>query len=169
MDRPPYHFLLAFCVIAIALTPGVARAQDSSNSPKTHLNQLIAQAWEYQMRTHPEQATANGDNRFNDRLTDHSPAAFDREMKHDAELVAQLQKIGLAGLGSEDQLNRQLLLRTVQTRLEGMRLKDWEMPVDQMNGPHLEYAGMSDEMPFKTVRDYENYLSRLRGLPQALA
>src|SRR3954452_7083912 len=118
MDRPPNHFLLAFCVIAIALTLGVARAHDSSNTPKAHLNQLIAQAWEYQMRTHPEQATANGDNRFNDRLTDHSPAAFDREMKHDSELAAELQKLGSTGLGSEEQLNQQLLLRTVQTRLE---------------------------------------------------
>src|SRR3982750_3411429 len=118
MNRPPYLPLLGFSLVIIAVMRGVmAPAQNSADTPNARLNKLIAQAWEYQMRTHPEQATANGDNRFNDRLTDHSPTAFDREMKHDAELVAQLQKIGLAGLGSEDQLNRQLLLRTVQTRL----------------------------------------------------
>jgi uncharacterized protein (DUF885 family) len=38
-----------------------------------------------------------------------------------------------------------------------------------MNGPHLDYASMASQMPFNTVKDYENYLSRLRLLPTAFA
>jgi uncharacterized protein (DUF885 family) len=42
------------------------------------------------------------------------------------------------------------------------------MPVNQMNGPHLAYAGMARDTPFLNTRDYENYLSRLRQLPRVL-
>ncbi len=87
-------------------------------------------------------------------------------MQHDSNFSQQLQAVSTNGLSAEDQLNRTLMLRLVETRLEGERLHDWEMPVDQMNGPHLEYAGMSEDMPFKTAHDYENYLSRLNGLPR---
>jgi uncharacterized protein (DUF885 family) len=49
--------------------------------------------------------------------------------------------------------------------VDGERFKEWEMPANQMNGPHLEYAGMSKDMPFNNVADYENYVKRLRELP----
>jgi uncharacterized protein (DUF885 family) len=35
-----------------------------------------------------------------------------------------------------------------------------------MNGMHLNYASMPTRMPFKTVKDYENYLARLHQLPR---
>ncbi len=141
----------------------------SSNAQRAQLSALIAQEWEHQMRTHPEEATFTGDNRYNNRLSDYSPAAFAAEMQHNEQFLAELQPVSTSNLSEEDQLNRSLMLRIVETRLEGERLRNWEMPVDQMNGPHLEYAGMSEDMPFKTVRDYENYLSRLNALPRAFA
>src|ERR1019366_9277108 len=66
-----------------------------------------------------------------------------------------------------DQLNKQLMLRALNDSIEGAQFKAWEMPLDQMNGPHLEYARMVSVMPFKTTQDYDNYLARLRQLPNA--
>ena len=121
------------------------------------------------MRTEPERATAIGDNRFNDKLSEYSPAAFAQRMSQDRALLAELQKISPEQLSREEQLNRTLMLRTVQTRIEAQALNQWEMPVNQMNGPHLEYASMAEEMPFESVRDYDNYLARLRQLPRVFA
>ena len=41
------------------------------------------------------------------------------------------------------------------------------MVENQMYGPHLNYAAMQHTMPFKTVKDYENYIARLHKLPRA--
>ncbi len=139
------------------------------DAASARLEQLISQDWEYQMRTEPERATAIGDNRFNDKLSEYSPAAFAQRMSHDRALLAELQKISPEQLSREEQLNRTLMLRTVQTRIEAQALNQWEMPVNQMNGPHLEYASMAEEMPFESVRDYDNYLARLRQLPRVFA
>ena len=50
--------------------------------------------------------------------------------------------------------------------MEGAKFKEWEMPVDQFNGAHLGFASMPTQMPFNTVKDYENYISRLHQLPR---
>ncbi len=156
---------MTVCVLwAVACSHGKVEAD-----AHTRLNALLSDEWQYQLRTNPEEATAIGDNRYNDRLSDYSPAAMAAQMKHDADFVAQLESIGAKGLDEEDQLNRALMLRRVETRLAGMRLKNWEMPVDQMNGPHLEYASLAEDMPFHTVKDYENYASRLGQLPRVFS
>jgi uncharacterized protein (DUF885 family) len=57
-------------------------------------------------------------------------------------------------------------VRDLRQAVEGAKFNDWEMPVDQMNGVHLQYASMPLQMPFKTVKDYENYIARLHQLPR---
>ena len=120
------------------------------------------------MTTHPELATAIGDNRFNDRLSDYSPAAFAREAEHARKALAEFKQVDAGALNEADQLNRALMVRRLETQVASERFKEWEMPVDQMNGPHIEYAGMAEDMPFQTVHDYENYVSRLKQLPRVL-
>lgn len=149
-------FLLLFSAWALAA---------ASDNAHEKLTSLIDREWQYELATSPEEATAVGDNRYNDRLSDYSAEAFEKRERHDSQVIAELKAISPSGLGKEDQLNRLLLTRMLQTEYENLRLKNWEMPVDQMNGPHLEYAGLAEDMPFHTARDYENYASRLRQLP----
>jgi uncharacterized protein (DUF885 family) len=137
-------------------------------TPHQTLTSLLEENWQHQLRTFPEMATAIGDNRYNDRLSDNSPAAYAREEEYERKLLAALQQIDSAKLSPEDRLNQALVARSLKTDLAGARFRDWEMPATQMWGPHLDYAGLAREMPFKTVHDYENYLSRLRKVPAVL-
>jgi uncharacterized protein (DUF885 family) len=130
------------------------------------LNALIEQEWQYRLREFPEMATAIGDNRYNDRLTDYSPAAFARRAEHDRAVLAVFKQIPQEGLTADDKLNLALMLQQLQVGVDGAHFNDWEMPVNQMNGPHLGYAGMARDTPFKTAADYENYVKRLRELPK---
>ena len=146
-------FAAAFCLCAA--------------TPHDTLNALIEADWQHRLRTYPEMATAIGDNRYNDLLADISPAAVAREADYRQTLLASLEKIDPAQLSPDDRLNQSLLIRSLKTSIAGTRFKNWEMPVNQRNGPQ-HYAGLSLYMPFKTTRDYENYLSRLRKLPVVL-
>ena len=58
------------------------------------------------------------------------------------------------------------MVRDLRQAIEGAKFNGWEMPVDQFNGVHLSYASMPTQMPFKTVKDYENYIARLHQLPR---
>src|SRR5262245_24515914 len=46
-----------------------------------NLHNRLNEQWEYTLRTQPEFASVIGDKRYNDRLSDFSQAAIDREIK----------------------------------------------------------------------------------------
>ena len=153
----------------LLLTAASLVGQRGAAASNAQLNALIAQQWEYELNRYPERATEIGDNRYNDRLGDYSPAAFARELEHLNKALVEFQAFDPNGLGKEDQLNRMLMIRTLQMDVDDARLKNWEMPVNQMGGPPLHYAGLAKEVPLKTVQDYDNYLSRLTQLPRVLS
>jgi uncharacterized protein (DUF885 family) len=150
---------LSFTLAAMPLA-----AQPAHDRLATALNT----EWEYQLKVNPELATAIGDTRYNDRLSDNSPAAYESADEHAKAALKTFEAIGENDLNAEDRLNRLLMIRNLQRKIEGAPFKSWEMPVDQMNGVHLDYAAMASQMPFVTEKDYENYLSRLHQIPRVL-
>jgi uncharacterized protein (DUF885 family) len=133
-------------------------------SPHETLTALLDENWQHELRTNPEFATAVGDNRYNALLSDISPEAIARELDYNRHLLAALEQIDSSQLSPDDRLNQSLLIRSLKTSIAGAPFKDWEMPATQMAGPQ-DYAGLATDMPFKTLQDYQNYLSRLRKLP----
>jgi uncharacterized protein (DUF885 family) len=161
--------LPVYTCIVVEMLLAIGCHTQTGNEQHARLQSLISQEWEHRLRTRPEFATEIGDNRYNDRLRDYSADAIAREVQYDRRMLHSFRKLDTNGLSKEDQLDRILILRTVETRVERDSFKNWEMPVDQMNGPHLYYATLPENMPFNTTRDYDNYLSRLRGLPHVFS
>ena len=69
------------------------------------------------------------------------------------------------GLAQQDTLSRALMIRQLRQDIEGAQFKPWEMPVNQMNGVHIELPDLVTLTPFKNLADYANYLARLRQIP----
>lgn len=157
-----YRVPSAILVVAL-LASAKLPAQSTSSNAK--LQSAIDTEWEYQLKTYPEVATFVGDTRYNDRLNDYSPAAFARQLAHAQQVLKTFEAINDSALGNEARLNKTLMVRSLRDQIEGAHFKDWEMPVNQMNGVHLDYAALASQMPFSTVKDYENYLARLHQMP----
>jgi uncharacterized protein (DUF885 family) len=165
----------AILLVVVVISPVflVARPISSSQSPADHgsaqsqqLHALFKEEWEYELRTSPEMATALGDNRYNDRLGDESRAFHQSDLQQRREFLARFEHIPSAGLPPGDELSLQLMIRKLRQEIEGAQFKPWEMPLNQMDGPHLWLIEMSTMMPFQTVTDYANYVSRLRQIPR---
>ena len=124
----------------------------SAATSRETLKSLIEQYWQHRLETHPEFATFVGDNRYNDRLTDNSPTAIAREFAYDRKLVTALEQDRHGPALSCRQTQSKPAPSLPQDRHRGERFKNWEMPATQMWGPHLDYAGLAKDMPFKTVR-----------------
>jgi uncharacterized protein (DUF885 family) len=153
-------------LIVLACTAVSAQNNSSLEARRAHLRDALQEEWEYQLRTHPEFATYVGDNRYNDRLGDHSPEAMAKQVEHAKQQLKIFEAIDTSGFPGQEALNQQLMVRDLNEDIEGAKFHSWEMPVNQMNGVHLNYASMPTRMPFKTLKDYENYLSRLHQLPR---
>jgi uncharacterized protein (DUF885 family) len=151
--------------LAAQSTPAASAKTDTSGDAK--LNAVLDAEWQYELSANPESATFVGDTRYNDRLDDYSPASYAKATEHAKAVLRDVEAVNPGTLSDEGRLNRTLIVRNLLRSIEDAPFKNWEMPVDQMNGPHLDYASMASQMPFETVKDYQNYLARLHLLPAA--
>ena len=163
-------YALTGVLLGVSFAQGRAHAEpqgESSNAAK--LNAFYAAEWQYELEHNPEMATYVGDARFNDRLGDYSAAEEAREAAHDAEQIRLLRALPDSGLNEQQSISREMMLRQLEASLESYRLKEWEMPVSQMNGFYLDLAAMYSQMPFASAKDYRNYIARLQQVPRVFA
>jgi uncharacterized protein (DUF885 family) len=156
----------AFATTAHVSTPAVTPPQATVEIRVHQLHSLFDEQWEYELRADPEFATALGDTRYNDRLSDHSPAFYQSELQQQREFLSRFEAVDPAGLPQQDALSRTLMIRQLHQEIEGAQFKSWEMPVNQMGGPHLNLPDLVSLTPFNTVADYDNYIARLRQIPR---
>ena len=161
--------LVVFSFALTLLVPIFAQAAGQTlEARRAELNRLLVDEWEYSLRTQPELATQVGDDRYNDRLGDFSDKAIADDLEHARQSLARFEAIEVTGFPEQEKLNHALMLRSLREALDAAQFKDWEMPATQFGGIHLGYASLASDSPFRKVKDYEDYLSRLRQIPRAL-
>jgi uncharacterized protein (DUF885 family) len=156
--------LLALLVAQAVPQPAAPQGLDVR---RKQLVDLLDEQWEYTMRTNPEYASILGDKRYNDKLTDFSEKAVLAELEVQRGLLARLQAIDVAGFPEQEALNHALMVRQIEMNLRGTPFKDWEMPVSQFSGIHINAPQLVSVLSFETVKDYDDYVARLRQLPTA--
>jgi uncharacterized protein (DUF885 family) len=129
-------------------------------------NALFDEQYETDLKAHPELATAYGDYRYNDQLGDYSLAAAVSQDQRDREFLARLKRIAVTGFAEQDVLSHQVMQRLLEQRIANFDLKEYEMPVNQMEGPQTRLADLPLAVPFDTVKQYEDYISRLHQIPR---
>ena len=161
------YVLMLFIPVALILAARSDQAADSQSlsSRRAQFSQLLADEWEYEMRESPEYATQVGDNRYNDRWSDLSIEHQLQQRKDAEQWLARFQAVETTGFSEQEKLSAQLMIRSQKNQIEGIDLKTFEMPIDQFKGVHLGLAQLVDVTPFNSVKDYEDYLSRLRKFP----
>lgn len=159
------------CMLAFSFRSQTAtqNQRETLESRRAVLKRLLAEQWEYTLRTQPELATDVGDERYNDRLSDFSDQAIADRLEHTRKAVAEFEAIDVTGFPEQEKLNQALMVRSLREDLDSARFKDWEMPADQFGGIHLAYASLPSYLPFRNVKDYDNYLARLHQIPRVLA
>ena len=176
---PAHLFRTPFAVLFSALIACVAAplCQAADNAATVALHNLQDGDWEWQLHEFPEFATAIGDPRYNDRLSDQSAAAVSRRKLHQQAFRKTLRAIDVSQLQGQDSISAQILLSNAKRddqldRLYGdlpfSAADDW-MTLSQMEGIHLNLPALMKSAPFDTVADYDHYLARLAALPEHLA
>ena len=132
-------------------------------------NALFEEQYQSDLRSFPERATAFGDYRYNDKLNDYSLAAIAQNHRTDETFLNRLRAIPTTGFSEQDQLSHDLMIRVLQQRIADFDLKEYEMPVDQMNSIHLGLADLPLAVPLDSVKHYEDYIARLHQIPHALS
>jgi uncharacterized protein (DUF885 family) len=153
-------------LLGVLICPLLAGARPAADveSRRKALNDLLAEQWEYTLRTSPIYASILGDKRWNDKLDDFSQQAIDDDLRESQKFLVRFEAIDTAGFPEQEVLNKKLMVRDLKMKLEEARFKPWEMPVAQNHGIHLDAPQLVSVLSFESVKDYEDYISRLRQL-----
>jgi uncharacterized protein (DUF885 family) len=164
-SRVTYPLALTALLIATAMPSHTAESLDVRRQA---LNKALADEWEYELKESPEQATIYGDYRYNDKWSDISLASIPRKRKDAEGFLARFQAIDTSGFPEQEQINRQLMIGKYKDELQDLDLKNYLMPVDQFNGIQIGLPQVATIVPTSSVKQYEDYLARLRQVPHLL-
>lgn len=130
------------------------------------LHALFDRAWETQLRESPLFATSVGRHEYDDRLPSVTPADLERRNTERMEELAELKTIDRSQLSAAETVNYDMFKRQLDNAIDSYRLGDYQMPINADSGFHSGFSRLPKEMPFATVKDYENYISRLNQWPR---
>ena len=106
--RWAFAFLCGVGLVSVlcGAQPGAPSREKSPgvDSRRQQLLSLFDEQWEYEMRVHPEFATALGDNRYNDRLDNESAEAVQSELEQARKFLARFHA-GSFGVGISRKLS----------------------------------------------------------------
>jgi uncharacterized protein (DUF885 family) len=169
MSKRTLAFLFAVCCGTAAFGATVETHSVSVESRVAAQNALFEERYQSDLETHPERATAYGDYRYNDRLDDYSLAGVDSQHARDLSFLARLDAIPTEGFSEQDLMSHAVLHSTLEQFLRNFEFKEYEMPVSQMDGPHVHLADLPLAVPFESVKQYEDYIARLHQIPRVFA
>ena len=153
----------------LLFVPWAAAKPSGVESRLAEQNALFEEAYQSDLKTHPELATAYGDFRYNDQLNDYSLEGINSQHERDAGYLKRLNAISTAGFGEQDVMSHKVMARALEQRIADYGFKEYEMPVNQLNGPQVHLADLALAVPLDTVKQYEDYISRLHQIPRAFS
>ena len=153
----------------LAPSPGDAKRFHASLEA-ARFRALLDSDWQWQMEQHPEHATAVGDHRYDDRLTDASPEAEVRRQQHERDQLKALKHIDLDVLTGEDRISYDFALQRAQLAVDWLQYPAMKTRViSAKNGVQLGLPAMMQDFPVRTELDGRHALARLKAMPLRIA
>ncbi len=128
------------------------------------LQKLLDDEWEWTMRENPTWASTLGDRRYNDRWEDASLENIARQHEHQLETQKRLASIDRSKFSEADRLNYDLFGKDLEADIEAYKFRLYLLPVTQRGGIQTSDE-LTELLRFQTVKDYEDWIARMRALP----
>jgi uncharacterized protein (DUF885 family) len=141
-----------------------------SDQPNSAVNELSDRFWEGILELNPTTATVYGDERYDDRLEDPSPAGRARARALMERTKAEAESIPADGLSIEDRITRDMLIVVGELGIEEDEQGTHRLRVvDQIGGPQTLLPQLCQFQRADTPERMEKFIARLRAYPAYMA
>jgi uncharacterized protein (DUF885 family) len=154
-------FVLPFFLLQLCLFPSAIAAQ----TPSDAIQKFFKDYFDNRLKDEPEFATFTGHYENADKWNDWSKSGRQHRRATTEQTLHGVDQFKLETLPEEDQVSARLLHYELKSVLESMDLQTYLLSVGQMTGAHNRIYQVIDRMPARTLRDYQNILGRLHGVP----
>lgn len=160
------HYTLLIC---ISLSFLVSCRDKATKIPKNEkLNSVFSKYWDERMATFPLEATAIGDNRYNNQLPITISDSYRDSLKKFYEGYLSQMENFKDDLNQDDKISKELFEYELRINLGSLKFPSNLMPLNQFWSFTLEFPQLGSgngNQPFKTVKDYEDFLERIKLFP----
>jgi uncharacterized protein (DUF885 family) len=157
----------AAAILCLVVLPAIAPADTPGETASSRLNGLMEAFFEASLERYPLWATSIGDHRYDDRYTvSIAPDFRAEELERHRRYLEAVRQIDPDLLDEEDRVSRGVFLWDRGMDLEGLSFPSHLMPMTQFwsaANSFVQLGSGSSYHPFSTVRDYDNWLSRIDG------
>lgn len=148
----------------------VAKENDTA-----HFHAMLDNYWHGLMKLQPLDATIFGDTSMNDQFVNNCTQAYRLATRNFyAGYLDSLKQFDPASMSEQDALSYKVLRFDADMQLEKNYYDTWKIPFTQMGDPGNtlsanivlamgQYGSGESSQPFKTVKDYDNWLQRVHG------
>ena len=151
-------------IFLILLASGALHAADAI-PVNAQLHALFQEEWNFRMAEDPLFATSVGNHAYDDRLPSVTQKDQDRRAEYYRGLLTKLTAIDRSTLNAADRVSFDLFRQDIEDNLSEYRFHSYLIPITVDSGFHIEFARLPKQMTLLTVRDYENYIARMRAFP----
>jgi uncharacterized protein (DUF885 family) len=162
------YLLTVLCCIT-ACSNGKAPEANNTGAGEASFDSLMNNYWEERMQLFPFEATANGDSRYNDKMTITIAESFkDSLTRFYSKYQSALNGIDKGKLEESKQVSYDVFAYEMQMNIEGLKFPSHYLPMNQFWSFTLELPQLASgegNQPFKTAKDYDNFLRRMQVFP----
>lgn len=165
-------FYLCICAGLLSLNMISCKKTDSplTKITPTNLDTIAAQYYEQYLKLYPLEATAQGDSRYNDLLPINiNEESISGEIAFYNSVQEQLKKVDYKNLPDDKKVVYDVLDYTLKDKIERYAYHPEYIPFTQFAGLPLDFPLLGSgegSQPFKTEKDYDNWLRRMERFPE---
>ncbi|MEO6722606.1 MAG: DUF885 domain-containing protein [Ferruginibacter sp.] len=168
--KPSYIFFIAVMIIAIGCNQPQKKEYDAN---RFHL--MLDDYWKGLLKLQPLDAMHFGDSSLNDQFRNTCTLEYRNEVKKFyLGYQDNLKNYSIENMSEDDALSYSVLKFDVEIALEKTKYDTWKIPFTQFGDPTNklsgnmvlaigQYGSGESVQPFKTVKDYSNWLQRVHG------
>lgn len=150
-------------VILFILSSNVFFGADMNSNAE--LNALFQEEWQWRLNEDPLFATSVGVNTYNDLLPQVTEKDEERRAQGRQEFLNRLHKIDPTKLSNNDRISYELFEYQLQDAILDFQFKSYLIPWNADSGFHSGFGQLARQVPLDTVKDYQNYIARLKAFP----
>jgi uncharacterized protein (DUF885 family) len=145
-------------VVASLLLAGAAQAQTADQ----RLKAVYDAEWQWRL-TQTGQIEDGLDTKPGPRLPCVTPACQTERQRKWQQVLDQIAAIPDAELSPTERLNKAVLAESLRAEVVGIKWRTYEMAI---NSDVNVWNYLPAQVPFRTVQEYRNYISRMRDVPR---
>ncbi|WP_022674099.1 DUF885 domain-containing protein [Novosphingopyxis baekryungensis] len=162
---------IAAAALVVSLQAPLAAQQSSDalaaepNQDQAILNDVMDGYWAYVLEQNPVLASSVGVDDYAGQVGDYSLEAADRQAAQAQRFLDRLKTIDPSALDDNGQVNLAILQRMLGEQIESNRFGQRVVNFTSYSSWHQNFAGMANNLPFRTKADYRSYIDRLAQFP----